>query len=65
MGTCCLTHLTTMVMEYAPDAQNGAVTIRIIENPIQTGVEAPTGPLYCNYCNARAAFMVSYFKKTK
>ena len=33
MGTCCDAHLTTKIRDYAPNAQNGAVTVTILENP--------------------------------
>ena len=34
MGTCCAVCLVTKVRDYAPNAQNGAITVRIIENPM-------------------------------
>jgi len=33
MGTCCSAHLTTKIRDYAKNAQNGAVTVTVIENP--------------------------------
>jgi hypothetical protein len=33
MGTCCSAHLATKVRDYASNAQNGAVTVTVIENP--------------------------------
>ena len=34
MGTCCAAHLVTKVRDYASNAQNGAVTIQVIKNPV-------------------------------
>lgn len=59
MGTCCGAHLQTKVRDYAKNAQNGAVTVTVIENPkkrIAHGGE-------CDYCNAPAEFTVSYYSK--
>lgn len=55
MGTCCSAHLAPMVRIYAPNAQNGAVTVQIIENPSLAAS--------CHYCKAPVEFMVSYFPK--
>ncbi len=33
MGTCCAACLTTKIRDYASNAENGAVTVSIIENP--------------------------------
>ena len=56
MGTCCDAHLTTKVREYIPNAQNGAVTVSIVENP--------PGYITCDYCKANAEFSVSYYPKS-
>lgn len=63
MGTCCLAHLTTKVQEYAPNAQNGAVTVQILENPVKDYPEVPEARIFCDYCTAPAVFLVSYFAK--
>ncbi len=33
MGTCCGAHLQTKIRDCAKNAQNGAVTVTVIENP--------------------------------
>ncbi len=33
MGTCCAAHLAAKVRDYALNAENGAVTIKVLENP--------------------------------
>jgi len=53
MGTCCGAHLAVKVRHCAPDAQNGAVTVTIPENPLPK----------CDYCNAPGEFIVSYYSK--
>jgi len=55
MGTCCTAHLATKIRDYASDAQNGAVTVQVIENP---SIDCP-----CDYCKAPAEFTVSYYPK--
>ena len=32
MGTCCAAHLAAMIQPLAPNAQNRAVTVKIVEN---------------------------------
>jgi hypothetical protein len=72
MGTCCGAHLQTKIRDYARNAQNGAVTVTVIENPgikvqvIDESVVLPpttvkTGK--CDYCEAPAEFTVSYYPK--
>ena len=66
MGTCCGAHLQTKIRDYAKNAQNGAVTVTVIENPqlklaISVGKEVLTGA--CDYCKAPAEFAVSYYSK--
>lgn len=58
MGTCCEAHLTVKVRTYIPNAQNGSVTVKLVENP-----PPPVGRLSCDYCKAPAEFSVSYFSK--
>ncbi len=60
MGTCCQAHLATKVRDYAKNAQNGAVTVTVIENP---STDPTTGGLCCDYCRAPAEFHVSYYSK--
>lgn len=55
MGTVCSAHLACTVREYAPNAENGAVTVRVVENP---GYGQK-----CVYCNAPNEFEVSYYPK--
>jgi len=38
MGTCCAAHLAAKVKAYARNAENGAVTVRPIEDPPYGGV---------------------------
>lgn len=40
LGTCCAMHLAAKIWEYAPNAQNGAVTVQRIENPLPP-IEGP------------------------
>ncbi len=61
MGTCCGAHLQTKVRDYAKNAQNGAVTVTIIENPTDPAYVAHAGK--CDYCQAPAEFTVSYYPK--
>jgi len=77
MGTCCSAHLATKVRDYARNAQNGAVTVTVIENPkveIKTvpaampTITAPTAATTikvgkCDYCDAPAEFTCSYYPK--
>ena len=71
MGTCCSAHLVAKVREYAPNAQNGAVTVTILENPRINIEEAKKIEIVgvsmtiprCDYCNALAEFSVSYYSK--
>jgi len=61
MGTACSAHLVAKVREYAPDAQNGAVTVQLWR-----GDPNPPGGLgrpKCDYCNALPEFVVSYYPK--
>lgn len=73
MGTCCNAHLATKIRGYAKNAQNGAVTVTVIENPkIEYKVlsrtdktmevsDIPIGA--CDYCKAPAEFTCSYYPK--
>ncbi len=68
MGTCCQAHLATMIRDFALNAQNGAVTTTIIENPKVTETYKD-GKLwshfgFCDYCKAPAEFNVTYYPKT-
>ena len=57
MGTCCGAHLVTKVRDYAPNAQNGAVTVTVYAlNPLGH-------PNKCDYCAAPAEFTCSYYSK--
>lgn len=56
MGTCCGAHLASKVRDYAPNAQNGAVTVTVIDRTQQ-------GPMKCDYCGAPAEFICSYYTK--
>lgn len=63
MGTCCEAHLGTKVRDYALNAQNGAVTVQLIENPDSHCVSSRAERIKCDYCNAPAIYIVSYFPK--
>lgn len=69
MGTCCQAHLATKIRDYAKNAQNGAVTVTVIENPkiISEYADKKTGEVYssghCDYCKAPAEFSCSYYPK--
>lgn len=73
MGTCCGAHLQTKIRDYAKNAQNGAVTVTIIENPKVDvkHIETSGGPEdlatvtlgKCDYCSAPAEFTCSYYSK--
>ena len=59
MGTCCSAHLVAKVNEYIPNAQNGSVTVQLGQqsaNPVDSHAK-------CDYCNALAEFVVSYYSK--
>jgi len=61
MGTTCWhsscgAHLATMIRSCAPNAQNGAVTVRVVENPPKGADSAA-----CVYCDAPDEFQVSYY----
>lgn len=66
MGTCCAACLTTKIRDCVPNAQNGAVTVKIIENLIPaltaSGESSLTWPR-CDHCPAPAEFGVSYYPK--
>ncbi len=67
MGTCCGAHLQTKVRDYAKDAQNGAVTVNVIENP-EVVHEEKDGMVIshwgeCEFCKAPAEYTVSYYPK--
>ena len=68
MGTCCQAHLATKIRDYAKNAQNGAVTVTVIENPLTVITYSEDGKLMersgcCDYCNAPAEYTVSYYPK--
>jgi len=76
MGTCCGAHLTTKVRNNAKNAQNGAVTVTVIENPEVKILNAPELTASgkdpnisvlkigkCDYCEAPAEFACSYYPK--
>jgi hypothetical protein len=67
MGTCCEAHLTTKIRDYAKNAQNGAVTVTVIENPKVDIVDIGNSNMVfkgtCDYCKAPAQFTVSYYPK--
>ena len=75
MGTCCNAHLATKIRDYAKNAQNGAVTVTVIENPQvniikiegKKLIEAAGSPSVicgtCDYCKAPAEFTCSYYPK--
>jgi len=78
MGTSCKVcriDLATKVREYCPLAQNRAVTVTIIENPLRAlnwaEEDAARSSIYssprlvpsttkCDYCDATAVFELSY-----
>jgi len=75
MGTCCGAHLQTKIRDYAKNAQNGAVTVTVIENPHVNWVKIEGKDLEkisgkdvlsgaCDYCKAPAEFAVSYYPKS-
>ena len=64
MGTCCQAHLATKVRDYAKNAQNGAVTVTVIENPHISYTDGLYGGGACDYCKAPAEFTASYYPKT-
>jgi hypothetical protein len=67
MGTCCGAHLQTKVRDYARNAQNGAVTVTVIENPhvtLAVGMNIVASGA-CDYCKAPAEFAVSYYPTPK
>jgi hypothetical protein len=70
MGTCCGAHLQTKIRDYAKNAQNGAVTVTVIENPkVILAIPKDSGPAdnihvgTCDYCKAPAEFTCSYYSK--
>lgn len=70
MGTCCGAHLQTKIREYAANAQNGAVTVTVIENPHaewmwneDLKLASVRSGLACDYCRAPAEFMCTYYPK--
>jgi hypothetical protein len=68
MGTCCSAHLATKIRNYASNAQNGAVTVVVLENPEVhwakiDGQNAEVLSRACDYCKAPAEFAVSYYTK--
>ncbi len=63
MGTCCAAHLAAKVRDYAPNAENGAVTVNVVENSFERFVPPTEGGFVCDYCGAPAEFTVSYYPK--
>jgi hypothetical protein len=68
MGTCCGAHLQTKIRNYARNAQNGAVTVTVVENPFmfrdeKEELHGSHLPRKCDYCEAPAEFAVSYYPK--
>ena len=65
MGTCCAAHLAAKVRDYAPNAENGAVTVTVIENPggICSYKIGMTRQKYTVFCLTPAEFTVSYHPK--
>ena len=67
-GTCCAAHLVAKVRDYASNAENGAVTVNVIEDPPYGGVcdymigKSNTREIYI-YCMSLAEFTVSYYPK--
>ncbi len=39
MGTCCAAHLAAKIRDYASNAENGAVTVNVIENSFGSTVQ--------------------------
>ena len=65
MGTCCAAHLAAMVRDLTPNAENGAITVKTVENSaFERFVPGSEGGFVCDYCGAPAEFTVSYPKKT-
>lgn len=63
MGTCCGEHLQTKIRDYAKNAQNGAVTVTVLENPHISYKDGKYVGGACDYCKAPAEFAVSYYPK--
>ncbi len=66
MGTCCRTHLAARIRNGASNARNGAVTIKVIEDPhcgICSYIVGHTSENTPIYCATTAEFMVSYYSK--
>ena len=65
MGTksCCSAHLAAMARDFAPDAQNGSVTVKPAENSFERFVPPRDGGYVCHYCGAPAEFDVSWHPK--
>lgn len=60
MGTCCAAHLAAKVRDNAPNAENGAITVTVVENLARF---IPEDGILCDYCKAPAEFAVSYYSK--
>jgi len=63
MGTCCGVHLQAKIREYARNAQNGAVTVTMIENPHIDFKDGTYAGGMCDFCKAPAEFACSYYPK--
>ena len=70
MGTCCAAHLPAKIREYAPNAENGSITVTPLENPQITTTDRGDGltstlirTISCDYCKAPAEFVVSYYPR--
>ena len=77
MGTCCAAHLAAKVRDYAPNAENGAVTVKVVENPPKGATHQACGFVLGRterfetgyvlgtqvHCVSPAEFTVSYYPK--
>ncbi len=77
MGTCCASCLPTKIRDYASNAENGAVTVTVIENPPKPSFSRLSDvatkavvrwflnlPM-CDVCSRSAEFAVSYHPRKK
>lgn len=61
MGTSCAAHLASMIRDFVPNAENGAITVKVVENSYERFVPPADGGYVCHYCGAPAEFDVSYY----
>lgn len=74
MGTCCRADLAAKVRDYAPNAENGSVTVTPLEDPemLISGEVLSAEKLNklieriakrCDICGGLGEFVVSFFPK--